>query len=172
MFTIGQLAQRAGVGVESVRFYERQGLIERPRRPGTGYRRYPPETVERIVFIRRAALLGFTLREIAELLSLRARADAPCGRVRERATAKVADIDRRIEELQRIRAALARLVDACQGDRATAACSILGALTGAPDDTPPHGENEPCPAPPPRTRPKATRASSVSKRASGARRTV
>ena len=74
-FTIGQLARRAGVGIETVRFYEREGLIPEPPRRPSGYRDYPPETVTRIVFIRRAKDLGFSLKEINELLDFRVRRD-------------------------------------------------------------------------------------------------
>ena len=120
--TIGQLAKRSGVGVETVRFYERSGLLERPRKPLSGFRRYSVETVARIEFIRRAAAIGFTLREITDLLSLRAHPSAPCAGVRSRAQAKVIDIDQRIADLHRIRAAVVALVVACQGYRAVSAC--------------------------------------------------
>lgn len=133
--TIGQLARQAGVTVEAVRFYERRGLLERPRKPLRGYRRYPVDAVARLAFVRRAASIGFTLREIAELLALRAKPLAPCADVRARALAKIADIDRRVEELGRLRLAIRCLVDACQGDRAVSACSILGAMAGDVPET-------------------------------------
>ena len=104
--TIGQLAQRAGVGVETIRFYEREGLISEPPRRPSGYRDYPLETVARIVFIRRAKDLGFTLKEINELLDLRIRPRRNCAQVKKSADAKIADIDSRIASLRRMRRAL------------------------------------------------------------------
>jgi MerR family transcriptional regulator, copper efflux regulator len=87
--TISKAARAAGVGVETVRFYERRRLIARPAKPPDGgFRRYPPETIERIRFVRQAQGLGFSLREIGELLSLRADPSTDCGQVRERAVAK------------------------------------------------------------------------------------
>jgi MerR family mercuric resistance operon transcriptional regulator len=97
--TIGQLARQAGVGVETIRFYEREGLLAEPGRLPSGYRQYPPDAVERVKFIRRAQRLGFTLRESRELLDLRDDPDAGQVDVRERATDKLADIDARIAEL-------------------------------------------------------------------------
>lgn len=168
--TIGQVAKRAGIGVEAVRFYERRGLIDRPHKPATGFRRYPPEVVARIEFIRRASAAGFTLRDVGELLALRARPAAPCAGVRSRAVSKVADIDRRLDELQRIRSALVTLVEACKGDCAIAACSILTALDGTTDpNTAMTGETSCKTTNPPLQK---TRASRASKRASAASRTA
>ena len=82
---IGQAAQAAAVGVETVRFYEREGLLPKPKRSAAGYRLYPPDTVKRLQFIKQAKQLGFTLSEINELLSLRASSRANCGHVRARA---------------------------------------------------------------------------------------
>ncbi len=105
--TIGRLADAAGVGVETVRFYERRGLIQQPPKPsGTGFRVYPEETERRIRFIRQGQELGFSLREIQELLSLRADPAANSADVRARATAKLAEVNRKITELERVRAAL------------------------------------------------------------------
>ncbi len=126
--TTGQLAQRAGVGVETIRFYEREGLIlEPPRRP-SGYRDYPPETVTRIVFIRRAKELGFSLKEISELLELRVRPRRNCAVVKRNADAKIADIDTKIASLRRMRKALNHLTEACQARTPTAVCPILASL--------------------------------------------
>ena len=114
--TIGRVARRAGVGVETVRFYERRGLIDQPSKPSSGgYRDYPPEVVERIQFIRQAQELGFSLREIGELLTLQADPMADCSDVREKATAKRWDVIRKIERLERIRRALDELIAACPG---------------------------------------------------------
>jgi MerR family mercuric resistance operon transcriptional regulator len=98
--TIGKAARKAGVGVETIRFYERKGLIDRPPRPNVGgFRVYPVETVERIRFIRQAQELGFSLREILELLSLRADPESDCADVRERAEAKLREVTRKIAGL-------------------------------------------------------------------------
>ena len=126
--TIGRLAQRAGVGVETVRFYEREGLIPEPPRRPSGYRDYPPETVTRIVFIRRAKDLGFTLKEISELLALRVRPRRNCALVKRNADAKIADIDARIASLRRMRQALTGLTKACEERTPTTECPILMSL--------------------------------------------
>src|SRR5688572_6021621 len=94
-FTIGELARQAGVGIETVRFYERQGLLEEPKRRASGYRQYDVEAVAVLRFIRRAKELGFTLREIKALLALRLDDSASRADVREQAKAKVADIEAR-----------------------------------------------------------------------------
>ncbi len=126
--TIGQVAKRAGVGVETVRFYERRGLIEQPRKRSSGYRVYPEDVVRRIRFIRHAKDLGFTLNEIGELLSLRPDPHGSCDAVKESAEAKVADIEEKIGSLTRIQDSLGRLIDACESRSETAECPILEAL--------------------------------------------
>lgn len=129
--TISRAAERAGVGVETIRFYERRGLIEQPVRPRTGgYRFYDNEVVERIRFIRQGQELGFSLREIAELLSLRADPGADCGDVRTQAIAKREEVDRKIAQLQRIRSALDELIATCPGGGALRACTIIDAMAG------------------------------------------
>lgn len=130
--TIGQLAQRAGVGVETIRFYEREGLISEPPRRPSGYRDYPLETVARIVFIRRAKDLGFTLREINELLELRVRPRHNCAQVKRSADSKIADIDGKIASLRRMRRALKDLTRACEEKTSTTECPILASL-GKPE---------------------------------------
>jgi MerR family mercuric resistance operon transcriptional regulator len=126
--TIGELATKANVGVETVRFYERQGLIEQPQKPNKGFRRYLPETVRRIQFVRRAKGLGFTLKEISELLDLRFDPERSCVAVREIAEIKVSDVERRIADLEKIRTVLGELVKACKGQGAVSECPILDAL--------------------------------------------
>ena len=126
--TIGVLAKRAGVGVETVRFYERRGLVRRPARPGSGRRSYPEETVGRIRFIRNAQSLGFTLLDITALLALRVTAGTKCAAVRSRAAAKLADVKQRLADLERMRVALEKLVAACPGRGALVSCTILEAL--------------------------------------------
>jgi len=129
--TIGEVARRARVNVETVRFYEREGLIAQPPRRRSGYRQYPEDAVRRIQFIRHAKELGFTLQEIADLLSLRVARGSSCEAVRVRATAKIADIDRRILDLERMRTALQELTRACIGRGPTGDCPILEALDRA-----------------------------------------
>lgn len=127
--TIGQVAKKAGVGVETVRFYERQGLMPQPPRKASGYRQYPSDAVRRLRFIVRAKSVGFALKDIAELLDLRTRRGSTCRSVKRRTEAKIADVEARIRELQRVRSALARLSDSCDGsDVPLGGCPILDAL--------------------------------------------
>ncbi len=123
---IGSLAKRAGVGIDTVRYYERAGLLAPSRRLASGYRRYTGLELARLRFIRRAQGLGFTLSEVRELLTLSARRDV--ARVKRSAQAKLADVDKKVAELQRIRAGLATLVAACPGHGRAADCPILLAL--------------------------------------------
>jgi MerR family copper efflux transcriptional regulator len=126
--TIGQVAKHAGVGVETVRFYERKGLLEAPPRRDSGYRQYSQEVIRRIRFIRRAKDLGFSLKEIGELLCLRVDPDTTCAEVKERAQAKIVAIDVKLRELRRVKAALVQLAAACSGQGPTSQCPILDAL--------------------------------------------
>ena len=130
--TIGTAARAAGVNVETIRFYERRGLVAQPPKPKEGYREYSPENVSRIRFIRRAQEIGFSLREIEELLSLRADPSADCSDVREKVRAKLDIVDQKIAELKRVRAALDEVISACPGRGALCACSILETLEPAP----------------------------------------
>jgi DNA-binding transcriptional MerR regulator/copper chaperone CopZ len=127
--TISRAAERAGVGVETVRFYERRGLIKQPPRPrGGGFRSYGEDVVEHIRFIRQAQELGFSLREIRELLSLRADPAADCGEVRKQALTKREEVDRKITQLRHIRAALDELIATCPGGGGLRACTIIDAM--------------------------------------------
>jgi MerR family mercuric resistance operon transcriptional regulator len=126
--SIGQVARDAGVGVETVRFYEREGLVPEPKRRPSGYRQYPPDTVRRIRFVQRAKDLGFTLKEIRALLSLRVAADKSCANVRDLAVTKLAEVDRKLAELGRMRVALASLAASCTGEGPTSECPLLDAL--------------------------------------------
>jgi MerR family copper efflux transcriptional regulator len=129
--SIGRAAQRAGVGVETIRFYERRGLIQQPPRPrGGGIRYYGDDVIERIRFIRQAQELGFSLREIAELFSLRADPGADCADVRMQAVIKRDEVDRKLAQLAEIRAALDRLIATCPGSGALRSCTIMDALGG------------------------------------------
>ena len=123
--TIGALARAAGVGVETVRYYQRRGLLAEPARPPGEVRRYGAEDVKRLRFIRSAQAAGFTLSEIGELIALDASDDRK--RARELAEARVAAIDEKIAELQEARDALAGLADACASKRG-GACPILRAF--------------------------------------------
>jgi MerR family transcriptional regulator, copper efflux regulator len=124
---IGQLAKRGGVGIDTVRYYERNGLLEPRGRLASGYRRYGELEVARLRFIRRAQALGFTLKEVKELLALSAQRDV--GRVKRSAQAKLRDVETRIADLVRVRDGLATLIDACPGHGRAADCPILQALT-------------------------------------------
>ncbi len=147
--TISNAARQADVGIETIRFYERRGLIEQPPKPdGVGFRVYPDATVQRVRFIRHAQELGFSLREINELLSLRADPTADSADVLERATTKLEEVNRKIVQLGRIRAALEELIAACPGHGGLQACSIMDALVESSDGTPRGPEAEQAGAPP------------------------
>ena len=123
---IGQLAKRGGVGIDTVRYYERNGLLAPRTRLASGYRRYSELELARLRFIRRAQALGFTLKEIKELLALSAQRDV--GRVKRSAQAKLKDVKSRITALERVRDGLATLIEACPGHGRAADCPILRAL--------------------------------------------
>ena len=124
--SIGQLADRAGVAIDTVRYYERNALLKPASRLASGYRRYGESELKRLVFIRRAKALGFSLDDVRVLLQLSE--ERSVAKVRRAAQAKLADIDRRIEELARVRAGLEKLVAACPGHGRAEACPILEAL--------------------------------------------
>ena len=126
--SIGKVANRVAVGVETLRFYEREGLLEKPPRLKSGYRAYPAATVNRVLFIKRAKELGFSLKESKELLALRLAPGATCGHAKKRAEAKIEDIEDRIKTLQRMKRALRKLSDACGGKGSVSECPILDAL--------------------------------------------
>ena len=126
---IGQLAKLAGVAVDTVRYYERQGLLPCASRTESGYRCYQKEDALRLRFIRRAKVLGFTLEEITGLLELSARRHDDMAELKQAAEARVEALDARIAELQRVRSGLKRLVNSCPGHGALEACPILSALS-------------------------------------------
>lgn len=126
--SIGKVARSAGVGVETIRFYEKQGLIADPPRRASGYRQYSRDTVVRIRFIKRAKELGFSLNEIKDLLSLRLDPAATCDDVRKRAETKIAHIKDKIRALQSMQKALEALTSACAGTGSSTECPILAAL--------------------------------------------
>jgi MerR family mercuric resistance operon transcriptional regulator len=123
--TIGRVARSAGVNVETVRYYQRVGLVSEPPKPSQGYRVYPQQAVDRITFIKRAQRLGFSLEEIGELLDLR---DGHCADVRVRAEAKRAQIIGQIRDLEALRATLDTLIGACRAGREDAHCPIVETL--------------------------------------------
>lgn len=126
--TRGELAKRCQVNFETVRYYEREGLISKPARTASNYRIYGQETVRRIRFIKRGQELGFTLNEIKELLSLPAQPEARCADVQRRAKAKIANIDDKIRSLKAMRRALSKLLTRCTGRGGLSECPILDAL--------------------------------------------
>lgn len=134
--TIGQLAKRAGVKIETVRYYERRGLIPEPPRRESGYRQYSEDAVARIQFIKRAQELGFSLKEILELLSLRVDGHTTCRDVKQRAEAKISDIKVKMADLKRIKQALVKVTNACSGKGPTSECPILEAMNKEKIDAP------------------------------------
>lgn len=126
--TIGKVAKQASVGIETIRFYEREGLIAEPPRRESGYRQYPPETVDRVRFIKRAKELGFSLKEIKDLLALRIAPGTTCGQIKKRAQAKIVDIEEKMRTLERMKRALTKLTLACNGRGSIKDCPILEAL--------------------------------------------
>ena len=125
---IGEVAAQAGVNVQTLRYYERRGLLEEPERRPSGYRTYAPEVVRLVLFIKKAQDLGFTLKEIAELLRLRESRPRNGAQVRGLAETKIYEIDERVRQLRAIRKALTILVASCTCQGATLECPILEAL--------------------------------------------
>lgn len=123
--TISKVAEGLAINIETVRFYERRGLIQQPLKPEMGYRHYPDETVNRIRFIKRAQELGFTLEEIANLLSLN---DHPCGQVQELAKHKLSAVSEKIADLLRLENALKELLTQCQNNDDDDHCPIIDSL--------------------------------------------
>lgn len=126
--TIGKVARGAGLAIDTVRYYEREGLLARPARTSAGYRNYSGDAILRLRFIRQAKELGFSLSEIKELLALRVAPGNSCADVRSHAEHKIADVDRRIASLKRVRGALVKLASACSGKGPVSQCPILEAL--------------------------------------------
>jgi MerR family mercuric resistance operon transcriptional regulator len=130
-FTIGKLADQAGVNIETVRYYERRGLLSEPPRAQSGYRLYDEDSLIHLRFIKDAQTLGFTLDEIGELLTLRSDAEKPCPEMRQRAERKIEEIEAKIRALCKIQATLTEMLDACEGD-ATGCCLLLAAWGTSP----------------------------------------
>jgi len=125
---IGQLAQRADVPIDTVRYYERHGILPAPARQASGYRLYGDDDVARLRFVRRAKALGFTLAEIRELLALSGRRADDMAGLKAAATEKLGDVEHKLEELTRIRDGLQALVASCPGHGPLDHCPILAAL--------------------------------------------
>ncbi|MFQ5487242.1 MAG: MerR family DNA-binding protein [Gammaproteobacteria bacterium] len=123
--TIGHVARAAGVNVETIRYYQRVGLIREPVKPLEGFRVYPAETVERIRFIKHAQKLGFSLQDITHLLEL---GDGHCDDVRQQAEAKLAQIESQIKDLQAMRKTLKKLVAECRAGTHSGHCPIVQSL--------------------------------------------
>ena len=123
-----EVAAQAGVNVQTLRYYERRGILEAPRRGSSGYRDYPRETVRIVRFIKRAQELGFTLMEIEELLRLRQDQTATCAEVRKAASSKIENIDQKIKSLQSMSRALHLLVKSCRSNGTTRECPILESI--------------------------------------------
>lgn len=130
---IGDVATRAGVNTQTLRYYERRGILSEPKRSASGYREYPTDTVRLIRFIKRAQELGFTLTEIEELITLRQTTPKRRAKVRELAAAKMKDIDEKLARLQAMRSALYTLVEDCACGEGTLTCPILEALDDVAD---------------------------------------
>tara|TARA_B110000211_G_C14092839_1_gene560252 strand:+ start:2286 stop:2672 length:387 start_codon:yes stop_codon:yes gene_type:complete len=123
--TISKVASELGINIETVRFYERRGLIDQPIKPEVGYRHYPDDTVNRIRFIKRSQELGFTLDEIANLLSLN---DKPCSQVQELAEQKLSAVKEKMADLQRLEKALNGLLVQCNNNEDDNRCPIIESL--------------------------------------------
>lgn len=132
--TIGAVAKRVGVAIDTIRYYEREGLLPEPLRRASGYRSYGDSAVRQLRFIRRAKDLGFTLEEIRDLLALSADRQRGVKAVKKRAQERLAAIDARIAELTRVRDGLEQLVDACPGHGSPDQCPILRALADEEDE--------------------------------------
>lgn len=126
--TIGHLAKEAGVNLETVRYYERRGLLPKPPRSASGYRLFPTEAARRLRFIRRAQELGFSLKEIRELLSLRVSRSTTSREIRARAEAKIAAVEAKIRTLESMKKTLRKLTNVCDGCAPLGECPILDSL--------------------------------------------
>jgi MerR family copper efflux transcriptional regulator len=128
---IGDISKLCRMSIDTVRFYERQGLIPKPARRASGYREYDQDDVLRLRFIRRSKELGFTLRDIGELLSLSAYQGSDMAHVKQKAEQRLEEVEGKIKELQRMRRGLKTLIEACPGHGTLRSCPIIEALSGA-----------------------------------------
>lgn len=128
MYSIGQIAKKSGISVETIRYYEKEGLLEKPQRKESGYRQYNGDAINRLFFIQQAKELGFSLKEIGELLSIKSDANTLCSDVKHLAEGKLSDIQSKIKMLRRMEKSLKKLVDACPGKAPISDCPILDSL--------------------------------------------
>ena len=128
LLSIGQLGKQAQVSVETIRYYEREGLIEKPQRTTSGYRQYPETMVRHLQFIQRAKDVGFTLRDIGELLRLKKTPGTSCTDIKLQALAKLDDVKQKITDLERIRDSLQDMVMRCNTTADLSDCPILESL--------------------------------------------
>ncbi len=128
VYSIGQVAKQSGVSVETVRYYEKEGLLEVPERKESGYRQFKGDTIARLSFIQQAKKLGFSLKEIGELLSITSDANTVCNDVKQLSQDKLVDIEKKIKMLQQMRKSLKKLIDVCPGQAPINDCPILDAL--------------------------------------------
>ena len=122
---IGEVAKLSGTGIETIRFYEREGLLLEPERRPSGYRQYDESTVERLEYIRRAKELGFTLAEIRELMELSFVSQTCCDHIRQRAETKITDIESKIRNLQQMKRSLGKIVQRCRNKNSTDDCPLV-----------------------------------------------
>ncbi len=126
--TRGQLAKKAGVNPETIRYYEKMGLLPKPPRTESGYRLFSEEDIKRIKFIKRAKELGFTLKEIKELLELRFETQGDCKEVRKLAEEKLKDVEKKIQDLEKIKKILQDLVNQCPNEGSILHCPIITSI--------------------------------------------
>jgi len=124
-YTIGQLAKKAQVNVQTIRFYERRGILKPIRREESGYRKYDGDSLKRLHFIRQAKELGFSLKEIQDLLGLRIRSVETCNRVKSKATEKLDEIQRKISRLKGLEKTMKKLISDCESQQVSYCCPIL-----------------------------------------------
>jgi MerR family copper efflux transcriptional regulator len=132
--TIGQVAKLAGVGIETIRFYEREGIIGKPHRRESGYREFSPNVVSELRFIKRAQELGFSLKEIAELLVIRVDPTENCSPVKRKAEAKISEIRQKIGDLKRMQRVLEKVTRACIASKPITECPILDCFEHASNE--------------------------------------
>lgn len=137
LLKIGEVARQSGVGIEALRFYERQGLLGRPGRTESGYRLYSPDVLTRLDFIKRAQVLGFSLSEIAQIIAEKDAGQSPCRGVREVVRRRLQELDERMKEMRRYRNELAAALDEWDrsGDKAGHVCGLIESAkvdSGAP----------------------------------------
>ncbi|GJM25619.1 MAG: heavy metal-dependent transcription regulator 2 [Phycisphaerae bacterium] len=128
---IGELSKQSGAGIETIRFYERKGLLADPVRSPTGYRQYEASVVARLQFIRRAKELGFTLAEIKEILALWFDANTRCEHVRQRAEQKIADIEEKVQSLHKMKRSLKKVISECESQDSVDDCPLMKGVGNA-----------------------------------------